>query len=84
MRVFIKIILFVFLVSCTPQRDVNEANDEMLSKMKSPVILIGKDCGWPGCNATVKDGDGKIYSFGNMTMLGNTLGGSRNVGDTIK
>lgn len=63
----------------------NDSDESKISKMKSPVILIGKDVIQSGLNAhhwiTIKDSSGII------TTLDGRLGATfqpYNIGDTIK
>lgn len=65
--------------------DKTVTDDQILSSMVSPVILIGKNNNsayYNDCIATVLDSTGEIRSFhGSATAIALS---SRNVGDTIK
>ena len=64
--------------------DKSVTDDQILSSMVSPVILIGKNPyeKWNGSIVTVLDSTGEIRSFYG-TATAKALS-SRNVGDTIK
>lgn len=81
------IVLVVLCFSCTKieaNENYNDKCDKILSSMKSPVIIIGINETWAGFSVSLKDSSGQIVSFGNMSMLANTLGKSHQIGDTIK
>lgn len=58
--------------------------DKLLSDAKSPVILVGKDKSLGCYGITVKTGDGQFITIGNLVGTANTIGNSREIGDTIK
>jgi len=82
----IAIVVLIGLLTACGDRPINihEDADQRLSKLKSPVILIGKYQTLGTWSATVVDSCGRIESFGNLTILGQSLGESRHIGDTIK
>lgn len=89
-------LLIVLFASCTEQRQPvgmldgtvyytwDTYYDAKLSKMKSPVVLIGKESNFGSWGVTVKDSTGEILSIGNLVSTANNIGNSRNIGDTIK
>lgn len=80
------LVLMLALVSCTEytvKEDYTEESVREFNYLKRPVVLIGKKKSFDLYNITVLDGDGKVYSIGNMSTLANTIGESRNVGDTL-
>jgi hypothetical protein len=64
--------------------DWNQYYDAKLSKMVSPVILIGKDNTFGSWGITVKDKTGEVISIGNLVSTANNIGAVRHIGDTIK
>jgi hypothetical protein len=67
------------------QEQVSKQTPESIfTSLKSPVILIAKDKGMVGYSIVVKDSIGTVQSFGDLTTIGNTIGASRNIGDTLK
>jgi len=79
------IVIALMLASCgKKQLNIHDDADTRLSRLKSPVILIGKYKSMGNWSSVVRDSTGKIESFGNLTILGQSLGESRNIGDTIK
>lgn len=66
------------------ERNLSAEADSLMSSLKSPVILIGKDKTFDMWGITVKDSSGKIYTFGDLLSISNNIGASRNIGDTIK
>lgn len=87
---FLLAILALTLASCTVNSIDNKSTDyttetvKQLNAMKSPVILIGKDMSFGCYSVTVRDGNGNIQCFGNISTLANCIGESNQVGDTIK
>ena len=80
------LVLMLALVSCTEytvKEDYTEESVREFNSLPRPVVLIGKKKSFDLYNITVLDGDGKVYSIGNMSTLANTIGESRNVGDTL-
>jgi len=80
------LVLMLALVSCTEYTVKESYTDESVrefNSLKRPVVLIGKKKGFDLYNITVLDGDGKVYTIGNMSTLANTIGESRNIGDTL-
>jgi hypothetical protein len=81
--VFLTISLMAMaLCSCG---DAGKSEDQILSEMKSPVIVIGKSYEKNGLNAhhiiTVIDSTGRVFTFG--SYLGRVLQ-VYNIKDTIK
>jgi hypothetical protein len=77
--ILISLALVAMLISCV-------SADAEISKMKSPVILIGvfsASYGGGFC-ITVRDADGMVRSFNSENTISYTIGKSRHVGDTIK
>jgi hypothetical protein len=52
--------------------------------LKSPVILIGKVLNLGDYSIVVKDANGTVRYYGNMSYMASALGHSHNVGDTLK
>lgn len=77
----LSIILVFVVLSCNH----DTPSDASMTHMKSPVILLGKKQtlggGW---FITVRDSTGRIVSYNSDCILSNTIGESRNVGDTLK
>lgn len=72
-------IILLGLISCNCSY-----SDEQLSKMKSPIVIIGITRGdLLGASVTVKDSTGKILTMSNCGLSDN-LGFSRKINDTIK
>jgi len=84
------LILFI-LNSCGSKLD---SPDNLISELKSPVILIAKNCeqlgeyymnpNFIGCSIVLKDANGKILSLYKDTHTATSIGKSFNIGDTIK
>ncbi len=55
-----------------------------VNKMKSPVILIGKEKSLGCYGVSLKDSTGFLVYLGNMSSFANSIGESRKIGDTIK
>lgn len=70
------IFILIFLASCMDQ-------DYTLSKMKSPVIIIGISDEINGASFSARDSLGMIETFSN-SGLATTIAKSRHIGDTIK
>jgi hypothetical protein len=64
--------------------DYTTSSTEEFNKLKSPVIMIGKDEFAGMWDITVKDADNKVLHIGNMSGFANSIGASRMVGDTLK
>lgn len=91
----IAIIFLEVLFSC----GVNTPMENKLSRLKSPVTIIGLECqdytsSWDGtrdttrrekrCGVVIKDADGSVLILDHLSSIGNMLGSSRKIGDTIK
>lgn len=61
-----------------------ELEDSLFNKLKSPVVLIGKDKTLGMWGITVKDSTGYVLSIGDLCSIANNIGASRNIGDTLK
>ncbi len=81
---YVALILFMSACGNPIYTDTNDKADHELSAMRSPVILIGKKCDSFGWNIVLRDSTGRVESFGNLQIIANTIGESRNIGDTIK
>lgn len=73
----------VFLCGCS-----SETEQQTLEKLRTPVVVVaidkvGNDCAKSGA-ITLKDGDGKLWSFGCITDIARSVSNSRQVGDTLK
>lgn len=80
------ILLCIVFISCKERKPVKTAT-QTFNELKSPVTLFAKSesnlCS--GCwGVDLMDGNGVLHSFGNLTNIGNGVGESYNVGDTIK
>ena len=64
--------------------DYTDYTQQDFSKLKSPVILIGKSESMGNYNITVKDSIGTIRAYGNRSFMANSIGESRTIGDTLK
>jgi hypothetical protein len=79
------VVLCGFLSGCGDRPiNIHDDADQRLSKLKSPVILIGKYQTLGAWSSVVVDSCGRVESFGNITILGQSIGESRHIGDTIK
>jgi len=58
--------------------------DAKISKMQSPVTLIGKEKTFGCWGVTLKDANGEILTIGNLVSTANNIGNSRNIGEVIK
>lgn len=54
------------------------------NSLVSPVILIGKEKTMMGHNISVIDKNGKVQTFGDLSIIGGSIGASRKIGDTLK
>jgi hypothetical protein len=96
MKLFIFIFGIFLFTSCEePKRIVGKIDgveyydwssyyDVKLSKLKPPVILIGKDKTFDHWGVTLKDANGEILTIGNLVSTANNIGASNEVGDVIK
>jgi hypothetical protein len=64
--------------------DYTDYTQKDLSKLKSPVILVGKSESMGNYNITVKDSCGTIRAYGNQSFMANSIGECRSIGDTLK
>lgn len=87
----LKIFLLLIVISITscdslkaPENRMHEEADSTFNSLPSPVILIGKAKSMGYIGITVKDGSGKITSFGNLIMLADNIGSTHNIGDTLR
>ena len=82
--ILIALALLAMVWGCSPTDNA----DAIISKMKSPVIVIGisapSDSATSYWAITIKDGDGNVASFSSYNTISRTIGRSRHVGDTIK
>ncbi len=86
MKKYTKLFLLgiIFISSCN--WDVNITDDNVVSKMKSPVVLISKNPiplennGTP--IVTLRDATGKVYTCENSALAISLM--NKNLGDTIK
>jgi hypothetical protein len=76
-----KLTLLIAAVICCFYFQSCEKDSTKLSKLKSPVVIIG--IGKNGNCVSVKDANGKIEVYTD-SGLQISLGSSRNVGDTIR
>ena len=96
-RKFVKLLIIIIFInmiicclSCLDKwqnmgyEDYTDYTQQDLSKLKSPVILIGKVKTLGLYSITVKDSAGVIRSYGNLSIVACTIGESKNIGDTIK
>ena len=85
---YIAIICCCIFIGCddkpSADKDYTTVTDSIFNTLHSPVVLIGKDKSFGLWGVTLKDGSGKITTFGNFSSLANNLGASRKVGDTLK
>jgi hypothetical protein len=85
-----KLLLFTILIilfSCGPSRSYTARTVKQFNEMKPPVILLCKtknDYVINKYGVSLIDGDGKVYTFGNMSLLANGIGNDYCVGDTIR
>ena len=84
--------LISILTSCNPYTDSNGNGFDNyenfvrseVNLMNPPVVLIGIEKNEKfGCSITIQDSTGKVFSIGNKSVFATTIGGSRNIGDTI-
>ena len=83
MKKIITLILILTFISCSMQ----ETPTQKFNTLKAPVVLFAKsESFWcKGCwGIEVKDGNGKLHSFGNATQIANAIGDYYKVGDTLK
>ena len=88
-KVILGFLLIIGLVSCNMDSYKGFENydayvEHDINSLKSPVILIGRQCSMSMWSITVKDGMDSIRHYGNMSSLANDIGESRQIGDTIK
>lgn len=80
---FIYILLGIGLFSCH-----EETEQEVLNKIRPPVIVVGIDKVGNECSKsgaiTLRDGDGKLFSFDCITDIARSVSNSRKVGDTLR
>jgi len=80
----------ICLISCKSKwekigyEDYTDFTEKDFSKLKSPVILIGKSESMGQYNIVVKDSCGTIRAYGNQSFMANGIGESRAIGDTLK
>lgn len=84
-----KLLLFtalILLFSCTiNQTDYTGKTVKQFNEMKPPIILLCKTESMKDkYGVSLIDGDGKVYTFGNVSLLANGIGNDYCVGDTIK
>lgn len=78
------IILFLVVVILISGCDHNYRVNEEFPKLKRPIIVIGKKKNDYGYAVIVRDSAGTVLLMGNMSTIGNIIGESYNIGDTIK
>ncbi len=82
-KITIMLILILFMASCD-LFNYNEQVHKSINNLESPVILIGKRPSSHSYGITVRDANGVIMSYGNMSIFANHIGESMNIGDTIR
>ena len=79
MKILFIISLSICLFSC------KGTYDKEFNQLKRPVVLVGKS---KQSNNTwaivVRDGNGNVKSFSDLSILANCIGNSHEVGDTLK
>lgn len=66
----------------------SEPEQQTLDKLRTPVVVVaidkvGNECAKSGA-ITLKDGDGKLWSFDCVTDIARSVSNSRQIGDTLK
>jgi hypothetical protein len=80
-NVFYLVLATVFLFGCG---GYTERTKFELEQMKTPVILINKTKHTLWCSVTLQDGNGKVYEFGNVSTIANSIGDNYSINDTIR
>ena len=76
--------LLIGVVMCCFSCNYSEKTLIEFNKMKNPVVLQYKKKSTFWYSVVLKDGDGKIHEFGNISPLSNWLGETYQIGDTIR
>ena len=88
-NLFMLMLVITLFSSCDtspsqPEKTYDDIALEQFNALKSPVILISKEKTIGGYHIVVKDANKVIQQFGDMSIIGSSVGASRNVGDTLK
>ena len=76
------LIIAVMLGSCC---DHDCQVSKKFPKLKRPIIVVSKKCSDAfGCSVLVRDKNDSVLYMGNMSAIGNNIGNSYNIGDTLK
>ena len=95
MLIPLALIVSVFIISVfnseykdsVPEKSYTDQTVETLNNLKSPVVLVAKsksDLVTAMYSVTLKDANDSIVYFGNLSGLANSIGASKQIGDTIK